>query len=112
MPMDAVSMNAAEVRRYRRLPADVRVFTRGSWVPFAEDSKDLSEGGVGIVTKRPMAVGTRALFALSLPHSDQVIELPGVVVWATKDAMGVSFDHQHPMLSGYVEKIRKAAESL
>src|SRR5688572_4275329 len=110
--MDAVTMDVAEVRRYRRLPADVRVFTRGSWLPFAEDSKDVSEGGVGIVTKRPMPVGTRALFALALPHSDTVLELPGVVVWATKNAMGVSFEHQHPMLSGYVDKLRKASDSI
>jgi type IV pilus assembly protein PilZ len=110
--MDAVSMDVSEVRRYRRLPADVRVFTRGSWVPFAEDSLDLSEGGVGIVTRRPMPVGTRALFALAIPHSDLVIELPGVVVWATEGAMGVSFEHQHPMLSGYVDRLRKAADSI
>ena len=110
--MGAVSMDSSDVRRYRRLPADVRVFTRGSWVPFAEDSKDVSEGGVGIVTRRPLPVGTRALFALALPHADQVLELPGTVVWATAGAMGIAFEHQHPMLSGYVDRLRKASDSI
>lgn len=105
-------MAVSEVRRYRRLPADVRVFTRGSWLPFAQESRDVSEGGVGIVTNNPMPVGTRALFALALPHSETVLELPGVVVWATAKAMGVSFDHQHPMLSGFVDKLRKASDSI
>lgn len=110
--MGAVTMEASNSRRYQRLPADVRVFTRGTWVPFAEDARDVSEGGLGIVTQRPLPVGARALFALSLPHSDQVIELKGTVVWSTRGAMGISFEHQHPLLSGYVGKLRKVAESI
>ena len=105
-------MQSSNARRFRRLPSDVRVFTRGTWVPFAEDARDVSEGGVGIVTARPLPVGTRALFALALPHREQVIELRGTVVWAGQGAMGVAFEHHHPMLNDYVDRLSKAEDSI
>ena len=110
--MQAVTTERPNGRRYRRVAGDLRVFTRGTWVPFAEDAHDVSEGGVGITTARPLRKGTRALFGLRLPNQDQVLELRGTVVWSTDTAMGVAFEQQDGLLSDYVAKLRRAEDSL
>jgi hypothetical protein len=98
-----------EQRRHRRLPTSVRVFTRGGPSPFPESAKDISFGGVRVVTQLPSPVGSQSVFSLHLPHDRAPLDLKGQVIWAKDGAMGVSFDQGEPRLSTFVDRLERDA---
>jgi type IV pilus assembly protein PilZ len=71
---------------------------------FADYTKNISKGGTFIKTTRPLQVGSRCQFALSLPALPEPLLLEGEVTWvlAAEDApergaepgMGVRFVFQ------------------
>jgi hypothetical protein len=99
-------------RRHRRLPASIRIFTRASPAPFSDAVRDISVGGAQIETGTPLPAGTLSAFGLQLPHHDAPLELHGRVVWSRPGAMGVAFDSVGPMLTGFVERLERAAAQL
>ena len=101
-----------EQRRHKRLPAAIRVFTRDGGSRFPEPAKDISIGGVGVVTDAPLGVGAESVFALHLPHHDAPLEIRGHVVWVNGNAMGVQFDKTDTRLTLFVEKLERDAVRL
>jgi type IV pilus assembly protein PilZ len=61
----------------------------------ADYTKNISKGGTVIQTKKPLPIGTRFLFKLTVPHREAPFELLGEVVWSKADAeepgMGIRF---------------------
>ena len=51
---------------------------------FADYTKNISKGGTFIKTSRPLAVGTRFLFALAVPALSEPVTLDGEVTWVLK----------------------------
>jgi hypothetical protein len=98
-----------EQRRHRRLPASIRIFARDGGSGFPEAVKDISLGGVHVLTNAPLTVGAESTFALHLPHHDVPLELKGHVVWASATAMGVRFERTETRLSQFVERLERDA---
>ncbi|MBK7864085.1 MAG: PilZ domain-containing protein [Archangiaceae bacterium] len=101
-----------EQRRHRRLPASIRIFARDGGSGFPEPVKDISLGGVHVLTTAPLSVGAESTFALHLPHHDAPLELKGRVVWTNGEAMGVAFDRTEPRLTDFVDRLERDSARL
>jgi uncharacterized protein (TIGR02266 family) len=90
-------------RRTLRVPTHLKVrATRGSTIEISS-SRDLSEGGLFLVTRRPLAPGTPLHLEIEGRDRGVPIELEGTVAWVrgTDDengpaGMGIRFDYPDP----------------
>ena len=104
---------SAEIRQHARAPIELKVDYKKMNSFFADYTKNISKGGTFIKTKKPLPIGTRFLFKLSIPHRDHPFELLGEVVWSKSDGeepgMGIRFiysgDSQRSDFEGVVEKL-------
>ena len=102
-----------ESRVHTRAPIELKVDYKKLNSFFADYTKNISKGGTFIKTKKPLPIGTRFLFKLSVPHRDQPFELLGEVVWSKSDGdepgMGIRFiygsDNQRAEFEGIVERL-------
>lgn len=109
----ANSKAAPEGRQHGRAPIELKVDYKKLNSFFADYTKNISKGGTFIKTKKPLPVGTRFLFKLTVPHRDAAFELLGEVVWSSTDGaepgMGIRFiygnDTQRGEFEGVVERL-------
>lgn len=102
-----------EHRQYARAPIELKVDYKKLNSFFADYTKNISKGGTFIKTKKPLAIGTRFLFKLTVPQRTEPFELLGEVVWSKADGdepgMGIRFiysnDSQRADFEGVVEKL-------
>ena len=82
-----------ELRRYQRAPIDVELAfsVTGEQERFTGRSKDISLGGMFVLTERPPAFGVQVVVHIMLPGQKAPFALPGVVRWCRPDGMGVQF---------------------
>lgn len=84
-----------EARQHGRAPIELKVDYKKLNSFFADYTKNISKGGTFIKTKKPLPIGTRFLFKLTVPHREAPFELLGEVVWSKADAeepgMGIRF---------------------
>ncbi len=100
-------------RRYPRAPIELRVDYKKLNSFFADYTKNISKGGTFIKTDKPLAIGTRFLFKLTIPRQDPSFELLGEVVWSKTEppdpGMGIRFiyadDAQRIEFESIVEKL-------
>jgi type IV pilus assembly protein PilZ len=85
----------ADDRRYVRAPIELRVAYKKLNSFFADYTKNISKGGTFIKTKKPLPIGTRFLFHLSIPNRADPFELSGEVIHADpageEAGMGIRF---------------------
>jgi type IV pilus assembly protein PilZ len=84
----------AELRRYQRAPIDVDVefVAKGSTERIGGRAKDISVGGMYVVTAAPLAFGAELVVHVTLPGNKAPFALPAVVRWSrTGDGMGLQF---------------------
>ena len=102
-----------ENRTSFRAPIELKVDYKKLNSFFADYTKNISKGGTFIKTKKPLPIGTRFLFKLSVPQRNDPFELLGEVVWSTTDGeepgMGIKFvyssDKQRSDFEGVVEQL-------
>ena len=102
-----------EHRQYTRAPIELKVDYKKLNSFFADYTKNISKGGTFIKTKKPLSIGTRFLFKLTVPQRAEPFELLGEVVWSKGDGdepgMGIRFiysnDSQRSEFEGVVEKL-------
>ncbi|MFL5343590.1 MAG: TIGR02266 family protein [Hyalangium sp.] len=102
-----------EHRQQTRLPIELKVDYKKLNSFFADYTKNISKGGTFIKTKKPLSIGTRFLFKLTVPQREAPFELLGEVVWSKADGdepgMGIRFiynsDTQRSDFEGVVEKL-------
>jgi type IV pilus assembly protein PilZ len=70
-----------ELRRSQRAPLKLRVGYEQMNTFFADYTKNISKGGTFIKTPRPLEVGSRCQFSLSLPALPDPVLLEGEVAW-------------------------------
>ncbi len=107
-----------EGRQHFRAPIELKVDYKKMNSFFADYTKNISKGGTFIKTKKPLPIGTRFLFKLTVPHRNDPFELLGEVVWSKGDGeepgMGIRFIYsssdQRNEFEGVVERLM--AESL
>jgi type IV pilus assembly protein PilZ len=108
-----MSQNKAEGRREARAPIELKVDYKKLNSFFADYTKNISKGGTFIKTAKPLPIGTRFLFKLSVPQRTEPFELLGEVVWSTTEGeepgMGIRFvysnDSQRSEFEGVVEQL-------
>ncbi|HEX4621461.1 MAG TPA: TIGR02266 family protein, partial [Myxococcaceae bacterium] len=74
--------SGADLRHHARAPIELKVDYKKMNSFFADYTKNISKGGTFIKTKKPLPVGTRFLFKLSVPKREAPFELLGEVVWS------------------------------
>lgn len=102
-----------EAREHLRAPIELKVDYKKLNSFFADYTKNISKGGTFIKTKKPLPIGTRFLFKLSVPQRPAPFELLGEVVWANTEGdepgMGIKFvyttDTQRSDFEGVVESL-------
>lgn len=112
-PSMAEQKTGAEFRQHTRAPIELKVDYKKLNSFFADYTKNISKGGTFIKTKKPLPIGTRFLFKLTVPQREAPFELLGEVVWSKGDAeepgMGIRFiyndDRQRGDFEGVVEKL-------
>ena len=87
-----------EKRGENRAPITLRVEYKRINTFFADYTKNISKGGTFIKTKKPLPIGTRFLFKLTVSRRDAAFELLGEVVWSKAESdepgMGIRFIYQ------------------
>jgi type IV pilus assembly protein PilZ len=85
----------SEQREHTRAPIELKVDYKKLNSFFADYTKNISKGGTFIKTRKPLPVGTRFIFRLTVPGRPLPFELNGEVVHADPagdDAgMGIRF---------------------
>ncbi len=71
----------AEQRQQIRAPIKLRVGYERMNSFFADYTKNISKGGTFIKTTRPLPIGTRFTFALTVPALSEPVQLTGEVTW-------------------------------
>ncbi|MBK7863651.1 MAG: TIGR02266 family protein [Archangiaceae bacterium] len=100
-------------RKEPRAPIELKVDYKKLNSFFADYTKNISKGGTFIKTKKPLPIGTRFLFKLTVPQRTDPFELLGEVVWSQNDGdepgMGIRFiysnDSQRSDFEGVVEQL-------
>jgi type IV pilus assembly protein PilZ len=100
-------------RVHNRAPIELKVDYKKLNSFFADYTKNISKGGTFIKTKKPLPIGTRFLFKLTVPQRPIPFELLGEVVWANADGeeagMGIKFvytdDSQRSDFENVVEQL-------
>ncbi len=103
----------SEARQHGRAPIELKVDYKKLNSFFADYTKNISKGGTFIKTKKPLPIGTRFLFKLSVPNREAPFELLGEVVWSKAEAeepgMGIRFiysgDNQRTEFERVVERL-------
>ncbi len=107
------SKQSPQNRKHPRAPIELRVDYKKLNSFFADYTKNISKGGTFIKTDKPLAIGTRFLFKLTVPHQTAAFELLGEVVWSKTESpdpgMGIRFiyadDAQRTQFESVVEKL-------
>ncbi len=102
-----------EGRQSPRAPIELKVDYKKLNSFFADYTKNISKGGTFIKTKKPLPIGTRFLFKLTVPQRENPFELLGEVVWSQTEGeesgMGIRFiysnDAQRGDFEGVVEQL-------
>ncbi len=85
----------ADERVNARAPIPLRVDYKKLNSFFADYAKNISKGGTFIKTKKPLPIGTRFLFRLTVPNRPDPFELNGEVIHANASGeeagMGIRF---------------------
>jgi type IV pilus assembly protein PilZ len=103
----------ADARLHGRAPIELKVDYKKMNSFFADYTKNISKGGTFIKTKKPLAIGTRFLFKLTVPQRADPFQLLGEVVWSKSEGeepgMGIRFiystEEQRAEFEGVVEKL-------
>ena len=98
-----------EGRQQARAPIGLKVDYQQLNSFFADYTKNISKGGTFIKTKKPLPIGTRFLFKLTVPLRAAPFELLGEVVWSTTEGeepgMGIRFVYSTDTQRGEFEAI-------
>ncbi|HXN40404.1 MAG TPA: TIGR02266 family protein [Myxococcaceae bacterium] len=101
--------NRPHNRTQPRVPIELRVDYKKLNSFFADYTKNISKGGTFIKTEKPLAIGTRFLFRLTIPHRDAPFEVLGEVVWSKTEppdpGMGIRFIYEHDTQRSEFESI-------
>lgn len=77
-----------ESRQHPRAPIELKVDYKKLNSFFADYTKNISKGGTFIKTAKPLPIGTRFLFKLTVPRRAAPFELLGEVVWSVREGEG------------------------
>jgi type IV pilus assembly protein PilZ len=111
-------MTESEKRHDERHPITLRVDYKRMNTFFADYAKNISKGGTFIRTGKPLDIGTRFNFVLSIPSRSEQLQLNGEVMWVvTEDeatgskvaGMGIGFvfdeDSERQEVHDFVESL-------
>ena len=107
--MSSQKGGGSESRQTPRAPIELKVDYKKLNSFFADYTKNISKGGTFIKTKKPLPIGTRFLFKLTVPQREAPFELLGEVVWSKADGeepgMGIRFIYSDERQRTEFEKV-------
>ncbi|MDP9003119.1 MAG: PilZ domain-containing protein [Myxococcota bacterium] len=83
-----------ELRSHPRVPFDgpVEFVVKGSTEPIAGRCRDISLGGMYVLTSHPLAFGVELVVHVTLPGQKARLAMPAVVRWSrVGEGMGLQF---------------------
>ncbi len=101
-----------QARRHPRFATDFLVKVRSSDQRTSDRVRNLSEGGVAIDTRAPLAPMSLVDLELELPTEPAPVALVGRVMWSTPTAMGVRFESGDSRIVECVDQLARGAERL
>lgn len=114
-PFMTVSKGGQEIRQHPRAPIELKVDYKKLNSFFADYTKNISKGGTFIKTKKPLPIGTRFLFKLTVPQREAAFELLGEVVWSNAEGdepgMGIRFIYSDEAQRDAFEEVVEALMS-
>jgi hypothetical protein len=78
-------------RQYERYPVSVEVVVRHGETRVVARSRDISLGGMFVLTDRPLPYGTPCQLEIKLPSLPSPAVIEATVRWAGPDGMGLQF---------------------
>lgn len=66
---------------------------------------NISEGGMFIQTRKPLAVGTDTILSFTMPKSNVPINVKGEVMWIDQNGMGVKFKQVDELTKGKIKSV-------
>jgi len=72
---------------------------------FSDYAHNISEGGMFIGTRKPLAVGNDATLAFTMPESDIPIKVKAEVVWTGEKGMGLKFKEVDELTKGDIRSV-------
>ena len=108
----------AEQRATQRLRTHLRVELCDGEQPSRADLRDISQGGLFIVTRRPLEVGSPIRLVVDGGTALRSVELSGVVTWVRESksregdpGMGVRFDDSEAQRASIARLVQDIADS-
>ena len=101
-----------QARSYNRYPAQFPVLVKSNEYRLYDEVRDLSEGGIGVITQQPMPAMTLVKVVLEAPHEVTPIEVVGRVMWSRPGAMGIRFEQSDSRVFAVVDRIAKDLQRL
>ena len=103
----------SERRQFTRAPIELKVQYRKLNSFFSDYTENISKGGIFIKTPKPLPVGTKFLFKLTIPDRPAPFEISGEVRWLRTEGdnpgMGIAFiypdDSQRTDFESVVESL-------
>ncbi|MCG8587952.1 MAG: TIGR02266 family protein [Proteobacteria bacterium] len=80
--------NGLERREFMRLPTVIQLEYGEAQERVRGRAEDISQGGLFIVTQRPLEIGCRIKLMLRLPERLEPLEVDGHVAWVRRSASG------------------------
>ena len=102
----------SQARRHTRVPTSFPVRIVCDGLRLADEARDLSLSGVGVMTKHPLAPMTLVPVRLELPDQREPIEVLSRVMWASADAMGLRFEQPDMRLQDSVYRMQAALDRI
>ncbi len=96
-----ISEDPADRRKDPRAPIELKVEYKKLNTFFSDYTKNISNGGTFIKTRKPLEVGTEFVFKLQVPRLEEPIAIRGEVKWVVREGEppppGIDPDHEPGM---------------
>jgi type IV pilus assembly protein PilZ len=83
--MGTTTEDPSDRREYPRAPIELKVEYKKLNTFFSDYTKNISNGGTFIKTRKPLEVGTEFVFKLQVPRLEEPIAIRGQVKWVVRE---------------------------
>ncbi len=99
-------------RHHQRYPVDLLVRIRSLEPRLVDRAFNISDGGIAIKTADPLGPSSVVTFGVQLPHTLELVNVTGEVVWTDGAQMGVRFDWLDPRVAEFVDQLARECERI
>lgn len=105
-PHPSSPSSARTPRAHHRVPVSLPVSLAAAHPRLYDVARDISEGGLGVLTTQPLSVGERVVVSVRVARGVDALE-PAEVVWVRAGAMGLRFMDLAARTSDAIDGLRR-----